>query len=112
MAWSVTGVLALIIAGLTLTEPVSGAGGLNVNDKLAHFLAFAALASPLSFSKPRRAAAVVVGAVLFGALIEVIQPHVGRSAEWADLLADGLGACAGAVLAVWGRHRHLARRAR
>lgn len=90
--------LAIIIAVATLlpTPP----GGVPGSDKLYHVLAFAGLAFPLAFARPRWAVWVSVGATAFGGGIELIQPSVGRSAEWADLWADGLGAILGAVFAV------------
>lgn len=87
-------VLAVVICLLTLTPiSVQGAPG---SDKLYHLLAFGALAFPLAFGSPRNAVWVAILAIGYGALIEVIQPYVGRSAEWGDLLADAIGACLGA----------------
>jgi VanZ family protein len=48
--------------------------------------------------RPERLPAVLVLAIAYGGLIELIQPLVGRSAESADLLAHALGALAGAGL--------------
>lgn len=48
--------------------------------------------------RPRRASwLVLAGCIVFGALIEVLQytMHVGRHAEWTDLLGDSLGAALG-----------------
>jgi VanZ family protein len=41
--------------------------------------------------------------VAFGGLIEIVQPYVGRGAEWADLVADGLGAALGVSLGLFFR---------
>jgi VanZ family protein len=38
---------------------------------------------------------VVVGVISYGGTIELIQPFFGRQAEWADLVADGVGAVLG-----------------
>jgi aminopeptidase YwaD len=56
--------------------------------------------------------AVLVGCVLFGGLIEVLQyvMHVGRQAEWTDLVGDSLGAAL-ALLVVVGAQRWWLRRA-
>ncbi|MEQ8902407.1 MAG: VanZ family protein [Roseovarius sp.] len=100
--------LALIIAVLTLT-PSSVQGGVPGLDKLAHFLAFGALAAPLAFAYPRHWRAVALVVLAYGGMIEIVQPFTGRSAEWADLLADGLGAFLGAWGAArLGRRRRLA----
>lgn len=87
--------LAGIIAVLTLAPlPAGGPGG---SDKVYHVLAFACLAFPLPLVRPRWTTWVILGVVAYGGAIELIQPSVGRQAEWADLLADGIGAVMGAV---------------
>jgi len=93
--------LALIIAALTLSPVTPGPQGLPGLDKLAHVLAFGALAAPLAFAYPRHWRAVALAVLAYGGMIEIVQPFTGRSAEWADLLADGLGAFLGA----WGAAR-------
>ena len=47
--------------------------------------------------RPRLAVWVILGVIAYGGIIEVIQPFFGRQAEWADLVADGIGAVVGAV---------------
>ena len=92
---AVTIVLAVIIAVLTLAPmPTGGPAG---SDKLYHILAFACLAFPLPLVRLRLALWVVLGVIAYGGAIEVIQPFFGRQAEWADLLADGIGAVLGAA---------------
>ena len=94
---AMTIVLAVIIAVLTLA-PVP-AGGPAGSDKIYHILAFACLAFPLPLVRPRLAIWVVLGVISYGGLIEMIQPFFGRQAEWADLIADGIGAILGATVA-------------
>ncbi|MCZ4353064.1 VanZ family protein [Roseovarius aestuarii] len=95
-AWGATVLLTVVIAVLTLM-PSSQADGPPTPDKLYHFIAFAALVVPLGLVYPRHIWWVVVTATAYGGLIEIIQPSVGRGAEWLDLLADLLGAITGAV---------------
>lgn len=92
-------IVALAIAAMTLLPHPPGPPGMPGMDKLVHLLAFAALAAPLAWHHPRRWAVVALAALAYGGGIEILQPHVGRTAEWADLLADGLGAFGGAWLA-------------
>jgi hypothetical protein len=95
IASAATFALAMIIAVLTLAPmPAAGPAG---SDKAFHILAFAALAFPLPLVRPRMTIWVALGVIAYGGAIEVIQPFVGRQAEWADLLADGIGAVLGAV---------------
>ena len=102
MMHALTVLLALIIAGLTLTPmPPPGPPGMPGIDKVAHLLAFAALAAPLAWRYPGHWWIVVMGALAYGGLIEIVQPHVGRSRELADLLADGTGAFVGAWVSAW-----------
>lgn len=109
-AWAVTLLLAAVIGLLTLTPAIATAvaGG----DKLHHFAAFAVLVLPLATAYPRHVLPVMLAAAGYGLLIEIVQPHFGRSAEAADFVADLLGAGAGAVLGRWaglGLRRRLAR---
>jgi len=87
--------LAVIIAVLTLAP--MPAGGPTGSDKVYHVLAFSCLAFPLLLVRPRWAVWVIWGVIAYGGAIEVIQPFFGRQAEWADLVADGIGAVVGAV---------------
>ena len=87
--------LAVVIAVLTLT-PVS-APGVPGTDKSHHFLAFAALAFPLSAYRPRLAPWLVLAAIGYGGLIELIQPQFGRDREFMDFVSDAAGALAGAT---------------
>lgn len=92
--------LAAAIAVVTLTPSAPSGGGIPGLDKVFHGVGFALLAFPLSFVRPRSALWVILAAIAYGALIEGIQPTFGRSAEWADLLADAVGAIAGAGIGV------------
>lgn len=94
---AVTAVLAVVIAVLTLAPMPSG--GPEGSDKLYHVLAFACLAFPLPLVRPRWTVWVILGVIAYGGAIEVIQPFFGRQAEWADLVADGVGAILGAIVA-------------
>ncbi len=94
---AVTLVLAVVIAALTLAPMPSG--GPAGADKIYHVFAFACLAFPLPLVRPRLALWVILGVIAYGGMIEMIQPFFGRQAEWADLIADGVGAILGAVVA-------------
>jgi len=109
MPYLATACLALIIGWVTLSplsEPMQqlasvplGAQSAPRLDKLVHLLAFAALAGPLAWRYPRLWWVVALAALAYGGLIEIVQPHVGRSMELADLLANGTGAFIGAPIA-------------
>lgn len=103
LALALSAVIALAIAVLTLMpgEAVPDAPG---GDKVHHFVAFGALVLPVVVVRPRHALWAVPLAIGYGGAIELIQPHVGRHGEWADAVANALGACMGAALG-WGLHR-------
>lgn len=70
------------------------------SDKLGHMLVFAGLTVPLATVNPRLVLPLVPAAIAYGGMIEILQPLVGRNAEWADFAANIAGALAGAGLGV------------
>ena len=68
------------------------------SDKLAHFIAFAALAFPLARTGRFGMLPVLIGASAFGGAIELIQPSFNRSADVNDWIADVVGVILGISL--------------
>ncbi|PWE28644.1 hypothetical protein C4N9_11720 [Pararhodobacter marinus] len=102
--WRVSGLVvsvfaALLIAALTLTPIPTQTTLANGLDKIYHFIAFVGLIFPLILTDSRRWPWAVPLCIAYGGLIELIQPTVGRSAEWLDFGADVTGVLAGAALA-------------
>jgi len=96
IALGVTTSLALVIAYLTLTPmPNLSLAG---SDKTHHLIAFATLTMPAAALYRRALAWLFPSAIVFGGLIEVLQPYVNRHGEWADFIADALGAILGVIL--------------
>ena len=87
-----------LITYLCLRPSVGGEQWFPGADKVHHAIAFFALSVLLlALFERRRYAAVCVSLLVFGGAIEVAQylmPY-GRSAEWEDLAADGLGVVLG-----------------
>lgn len=93
---AVSFVLAVVTCYLTLlTKP--DLSGQQQFDKLYHFLAFAALVLPSALFDRRDMLWIAVSALALGAIIEVIQPYVGRGRELGDFFADALGVGAAVV---------------
>jgi VanZ family protein len=96
------GLLIVAVSYLALTpKPPEGVD--TGWDKLAHALAFTALAFAGSLSYPisrRMRNRMWCGLFVFGGVIEVVQLYVpGRSMELGDLLADSIGIACGAAFA-------------
>ena len=84
-------VLALIIL-IGMLAPISEVTTAPAGtDKIIHILAFAALVLPLAITKRIGLCPLFIFASCFGAIIEVIQPSFGRSAEIIDWIADIAG---------------------
>ena len=96
--------LACIIAVLTLMPQASIPAGPQGVDKVYHVLAFAALVFPTGVLRPQKWWVAAVLALLFGGMIEVIQPAFGRSTDLSDFLADAIGIAAGLLLGFAARH--------
>ena len=89
--------LLIVVAALSLM-PVPDVG---VGDKLSHVLTYALLGGwfGLLARRPSALGKVFVGLLAYGALIELMQGMTGyRTAEWGDLLANGIGLLAGLPL--------------
>ena len=74
----------------------------GVSDKFIHVFSYTVLALCFaSILQRRRFLVLLVALAAFGGLIELAQAamHLGRHAEWADLLADVVGSIAGIALA-------------
>jgi VanZ family protein len=92
---------AMVVLLLSLMPPVPHIPTTGW-DKSNHLLAFSVLAILGCRAYPAHIAVVLVGLLLYGGLIEVLQfftPY--RLAEWGDLIADGLGIIVGYGLQVF-----------
>lgn len=72
-------------------------------DKLHHLTAYAVLAIPVVYARPRHWGWVIVFFVGYSGLIELIQPYMNRYGEWLDLLANVFGLMLGGGLAMLAR---------
>ena len=72
-------------------------------DKIEHLLAFASLGVSAAFTtRPglQRTLQAAAGLLLYGGFIELVQTQLPtRTADWADIAADGVGVAAGLALA-------------
>lgn len=97
---------AIVVLMLALA-PSSSAIPTTGWDKTNHLLAFAVLAFLGNHAWSGRTVAVLLGLLVYGGVIEVLQSFTSdRFAEWWDLLADGVGLVFGELVARMGR-RHM-----
>ena len=97
-ALGITLIIGVSIAALTLLPidlPLSSVPG---SDKVHHFIAFGALTFPCALIYQHAIRWILPFALIFGVLIELIQPYVGRHGEIADFYADALGALLGLMM--------------
>ncbi len=106
--WYLLGGILLLLVAISSLMPVPDVG---VGDKTAHVLTYALLCGWFSLLAGDRRALVYTALALmgYGVLIEVLQGFTGyRHAEWADLLANAAGICAGLLVYPSGTRRLLA----
>ncbi|MDH6166713.1 VanZ family protein [Variovorax boronicumulans] len=105
VAFWVCAIAVLVLSLVPITAPMPSTGW----DKTNHLLAFATLAFLGRGAFPGRTVAVLAGLLVYGGVIEVLQSFTpDRSAEWTDLLADGIGLLLGEML-TWLSWRRVAK---
>lgn len=104
LKWSF-GVVTLGIVVLSLYPRVPNPMKVAEGDKIGHLVAYGIWGGLLFALLAGRTAAaglkillIIVAAFLFGGLIELLQPFVGRSCEGADLIANCSGAMIGGIV--------------
>ncbi len=93
--WYGLGALLLLAVAVLSLMPMPSTG---VNDKLSHLVTYFVLAGWFGLlARNRSALAWTLAALIaYGGLIELLQAMTAyRQAEWADMLANSLGAAAG-----------------
>ena len=110
--WRTASIVLLILVLIATLMPASWfvpekkiiAGWLGETDKILHAVTFLLLA--LWFAgqyRPRSYWRIAIGLLAFGAFIEISQSTVAyRSAEWFDMLANGVGIGVGLTIALIG----------
>ena len=83
----VTIFLLLVIAFLSL-YPLPKLPEFPGTDKTHHLVAYFILALPSGLRKPKKWVLFILLFILFGGVIEMIQPYVNRYGEWLDFFAN------------------------
>lgn len=92
-------VAGVIVATVLFLSPAIPGGAPKINDKLAHGIVFFALALPCLVAGWPARRWVIAGLVVYGGLIELVQPLAGRSRDLGDMLANLAGISAAILLA-------------
>jgi VanZ family protein len=92
-------VLAFVLWGELRPEVPTVLQG--VNDKFLHVVSYLILGAMAAgaITQRRRVKWAILGLIILGAVIELIQAFVGRDPSLLDAIANGAGAIAGALLA-------------
>lgn len=87
----------ILVAWGELTPHPPELGGVLVKDKVEHFIAYFGLASmaTMALGLRSRLALAVLGIILFGGVLEILQSFAGRDAELMDFFANSVGAFGG-----------------
>ena len=88
---------AISVASLA---PVDSAGDPGSADKTVHVFAYALAILPLAAVPSRLRFRIALGALIWSGAIELLQPLVGRSASFTDLLANAAGVLLGLSVTV------------
>jgi VanZ family protein len=75
-------------------------------DKLAHLIVYSTLALIHGLSWAPKPIHLAISLFLHGVAIELIQPYVGRTFEWSDMLANAMGIFLGLALYRWPQMTH------
>ena len=94
---SLTAFLLLLVTALSLW-PLPSLPEVPGSDKTHHLMAYAVVAYPVALRSPVRWWLIIVGVVLYGGMIELIQLFVNRYGEWMDFFANTAGVATGVLL--------------
>ncbi|MCC5992073.1 MAG: VanZ family protein [Rhodobacteraceae bacterium] len=87
--------LLVLVTGLLLMPvPDHGLKTPKHIDKLVHFIVFFCVAFPAFLGKIRLWPLTMIALIIYGGVIELIQPQFGRDADWIDFVANSLGVVA------------------
>ncbi len=92
----VTFIFLILISFLSL-YPLPKLPDIQGNDKFHHLFAYFLLALPTGLKKPEKWVFYILIFVIFGGILEILQPYVNRFGEWLDFLANTLGVTFGLI---------------
>tara|TARA_B110000008_G_scaffold170305_1_gene170066 strand:+ start:45 stop:401 length:357 start_codon:yes stop_codon:yes gene_type:complete len=102
----VTIFLLLVITFLSL-YPITELPETQEIDKIYHLVAYFLLALPSGLKKPNKWVLIIFLFIIFGGVIEIIQPYVNRYGEWLDFFANTIGVISGFFVGVFLNNKFL-----
>ena len=96
-----------IIICLGILTPLPQAVDVPRTDKWHHFVAFAALTSPLTVASRSHWVLIITIGFSFGGLIEITQPYVNGFGDISDFITDSFGVLIEFLLGVVGHYLKL-----
>ena len=98
--WKLVTIFILLIIAFLSLYPLPELPGVPGTDKTHHLVAYFLLALPLGLKKPNKWVIFILLFIVFGGVIEIIQPYVNRYGEWLDFLANTIGVILGFFLGI------------
>ncbi|MGG7645459.1 VanZ family protein [Rhodovulum sp. YNF3179] len=92
-------ILAVLGGVMAILGPPLAGNHLGLGDKTVHMLVFGLAAFLAALFRPQSIWVIAPLGILYGGGIELIQPAFGRSADWIDFGANGLGIALGMTVA-------------
>ena len=93
--WKSTTIFLLLVITFLSLYPLPELPEFSGTDKTHHLVAYFILALPSGLRKPQKWALFIFLFILFGGVIEMIQPYVNRYGEWLDFFANTIGVLIG-----------------
>ena len=98
--WIIITLILLAVITLLSLSPLPSFPGIPSNDKMRHFIAYAALTFPVVLSKPRHWFLIGLFFLSWSGGIELLQPYFYHQRDWLDLLVNGIGIGCGILCAL------------
>tara|TARA_B100001173_G_scaffold168662_1_gene145744 strand:+ start:289 stop:642 length:354 start_codon:yes stop_codon:yes gene_type:complete len=89
--WKVLTIFLLIVIAFLSLYPLPKLPEFQGTDKTYHFFAYFFLAFPSGLKKPNKWILLIFLFIIFGGVIELVQPYFNRYGEWFDFFANTLG---------------------
>lgn len=98
-ACTVSAVIAVLIGILSLT-PLQSLPEIPGTDKVHHLIAYLLLALPTSLARVKSIKMLAPLYIMYGGVIELIQPYLNRYGEMLDFGANTLGVVIGSMIGI------------